>query len=105
MKQIVELTCDLPPFHGDNLPNSQLLLEGVVSFTLDPDPMPNLKYFTFSISEATRELLRGKQEIGGGVRAYFAGLIAAFDRRGVDLYCSPRYRLHGRILIGDILEA
>ena len=106
MKQIVELTCDLVPFDDDDLSAIyQPLFEGLMNFALDPDSMPNLKYFTLDIYNWSRNLLRGKDEIGSRGRAYFAGLKAAFDRRGVDLYCYLSSILHGKVLIGDILEA
>lgn len=105
MKQIVELTCDLAPFEDNNLSTYQSHFERIMSFTLDPNSMPNLKFFILNLYYATRDLLRRKDQRGRGVREYFMGLIAAFDRRGVDLYCYPGNQLHGKILIRDILEA
>ena len=105
MKQIVELTCNLPSLNDDNLSRKRPLLDGMVGFTLNPNFMPNLKSFTLDMENKTRNLLSEEGDAGSGLRAWFTGLIIAFDRRGVDLYFYPADLLHGKVLMGDILEA
>ena len=102
MKQIEDLTCDLPPV-GDN--NLLSRVERIMSFIVDPNLMPNLRYFTLDISETTGDFLRGKDEVGSDVRAYLTGLMAAFDQREVNLYCYLSNIPHGRILMRHFLEA
>ena len=105
MKQIVELTCNLPSLNDDNLLRKRPLLDGMIGFTLDPNLMPNLKSFTLDMENMTRKLLSGEEDTGSGLRAWFTSLITAFDQRGVDLYFYPADLLHGKVLMGDILEA
>ena len=102
MKQIEDLTCNLPPVDDSNLLPR---IERTMSFILDPNSMPNLKYFTLDISDTTGDTLAGKDEVGSGVRAYLTGLMAAFDQREVNLYCYLSNIPHGRILMRDFLEA
>ena len=105
MEQIVELTCDLPLLRGTYLFRFQPDLDAMMAFTLDPILMPNLKSFTLDIAHWTRDLLCGKGETGSEFRTYFAGLITAFKQREVDLYCYQADRLHGKILIEDVMDS
>jgi len=105
MKQIVELTCDLPLLSGASLSRYQPVFDTMMVFALDPTSMPNLKSFTLDIAHWTRDLLCGKGEIGSEFRTYFAGLITAFKQREVDLYCYQANRQHGKILVEDVLDS
>jgi hypothetical protein len=105
MKQIVELTCSLPLLNNANLSQKRAFLHDMLSFTLDPNLMPNLLSFTLNMEDGTRNLLLGGDNTGRRLRVWFTDLTISFDQRGVDLYFYPADLLYGKVLMRDILPA
>ena len=104
MKQIVELTCNLPSLNDDNLSRKRPLLDAMIGFTLDPNLMPNLKSFTIDMENMTRNcylewtILEPRSE--HGLRD-----LSPPSTSEVGLYFHPADLLHGTVLMGDILDA
>jgi hypothetical protein len=105
MKQIVELTCRLPP---DLTPGAHFTKEGVVGLAmnsvLDPSMMPKLHTLRLDLGEVTWNRVEKQMREDKRLITYFEALVTSFDQQGIDLWFNQPHFPEESVLVRDMIH-